>query len=66
MTLVDYLFIYVVVTVAVTTTLMAHTMIHTYFRRKRAEEILNQIQETIDSEIKFRKIVSNLNMNDDS
>jgi hypothetical protein len=64
-TWVDYLFIYVVVTIAVTTTLLLFRAIDMNIRYQKAKKLIEEISETIESEMKFKDIVSKLDMDGD-
>lgn len=58
----DYVYIYLVVSVAVFTSLLFFRILDNYARYKRQKALLEELKETIESEIEFRRIVSKLNM----
>ena len=66
MTWVDYLFIYVVVTIAVTTTLLLFRAVDMHIRYQKAKKLIDEIVETIESEKKFKDIVSKIDLDGDN
>jgi hypothetical protein len=55
----------VVVTIAVTTTLLLFRAIDMNIRYQKAKKLIEEISETIESEMKFKDIVSKLDMDGD-